>query len=523
MDPAPLAARARPPRVGARDSPSRSARPGSTPRAAATLPLRADVQRLLDANARAGGQLESPADATAAFDDERDQPGLSHGDRVGIYVIDQELARGGMGVVYRAWDTRLERWVALKALSPALPADLQARDRLHREARAAGKLSHEAIATIYALEEVDDDLFIVSEFVAGQTLRARLSEGRLPVRESVEIMLGVARGLAAAHELGIVHRDLKPENVMLTTGGRVKVVDFGIASVGGTSGLTRTGIILGTPGYMSPEQISGQPADARSDVFSLGVLLYEMVGGRPPFGDTASWTVVSAVLERDPQPLGQFVDGRACGARARRDDVPGQGARRTLSRRQRHRLRARACAGRTGDAGRPAAPAATHAAAVEPTDVASARWWLQFHQLAASVALALLMIPAWKLMSRLPRLPGRLLVMALLILAAGIGTMRLHLWFTARHDGAGLAGEVSRVAPLLRWSNRAVRAAAGPWRRRRRRPVAGACRGLPGLRRRQPRRRRSHRAGHHRARDSARAARLRTRRAPSPKNPKHPS
>ena len=128
---------------------------------------------------------------------------------MGSYVIDQELARGGMGVVYRAWDTRLERWVALKALSPALPADLQARDRLHREARAAGKLSHEAIATIYALEEVDDDLFIVSEFVAGQTLRARLGDGRLPVRESVEILLGVARGLARRARSG--HRPSRPE------------------------------------------------------------------------------------------------------------------------------------------------------------------------------------------------------------------------------------------------------------------------------------------------------------------------
>ncbi len=418
--------------------------------------LRADVQRLLDAHARGGARLETPVDARGAFQEDHDTPaGLSPGDRVGVYVIEQEIARGGKGIVYRAWDSRLERWVALKALTPALPADLQARERLHREARAAGKLSHEAIATIYALEEVDGDLFIVSEFVAGQTLRARIVEGRLPVREAIGILLGAARGLADAHALGIVHRDLKPENVMLTPTGRVKVLDFGIASVGGTSGFTRTGIILGTPGYMSPEQISGQPADPRSDVFSLGVLLYEMVGGRPPFGDTASWTVVSAVLEREPQPLGQFVDG-----------VPAALERVVAT------CLAKAPAARYPDAGAivfalepvladllaPGRPATSPATATPSTNgvaaASSALWWLQCHQLAASVVLALLMIPGWKLMSRLPRLPGRLLVMALLMLAAGIGTMRLHVWFTARHGGAGLDAELARVGPLLRWSNR---------------------------------------------------------------------
>jgi hypothetical protein len=241
----------------------------------------------------------------------------------------------------------------------------------------------------------------------------------------------------------------------LTTGGRVKVVDFGIASVGGSSGLTRTGIILGTPGYMSPEQISGQPADARSDIFSLGVLLYEMVGGRPPFGDTASWTVVSAVLERDPQPLSQLVDGvpaalervvMTCLAKAPAARYPGAEA---LVFALEPVLADLAAPVRSSDGAAPASQTTP-----ESTRAARARWWLQFHQLAASVALAALMIPGWKLMSRLPRLPGRLLVMALLIMAASIGTMRLHLWFTARHDGVGLATETVRIAPMLRWSNR---------------------------------------------------------------------
>jgi predicted Ser/Thr protein kinase len=416
--------------------------------------LRAEVQHLIDAHDGVGGRLDGPADVARLLDEPDDERhALAHGDRVGAYVIDQEIARGGMGVVYRAWDTRLERWVALKALSPALPADLQARERLQREAKAAGRVSHDAIATVHALEVLDDELYIVSEFVAGETLRARLNAGRLPIRAAVETLLDVARGLAAAHEQGVVHRDLKPENVMLTATGRVKIVDFGIASVDGPgSGLTRTGVILGTPGYMAPEQLSGQAADARSDVFALGVLLYEMIGGRPPFGDTASWTVVAAVLERDPQPLCQLADGvtpalervvMTCLAKAPASRYPTAAAVADALAPVLSEL-----ASASGE------PAPRAIAGVAPAPRPGAMWWLQFHQLAASAALALMMIPAWKLMSRLPRLTGRVLVMTLLVMAAALGTMRLHLWFMARHDGAGLAREIARVAPMLRWGNR---------------------------------------------------------------------
>jgi predicted Ser/Thr protein kinase len=417
------------------------------------LQLAAEVRRLVAAHAQ-GEALESPLDAvTALADDGRHKAG----DRVGNYTIEQELARGGMGVVYRAWDNSIERRVALKALSPLLPAGAEARERFRREARLAGRVSHESVATIYALEEIDAELFIASEYVDGETLRARLAGGPLPVRDAIAIALAVGRGLAAAHDLGVVHRDLKPENVMIATDGRVKVVDFGIASVDGPGrGITRTGVVLGTPGYMAPEQVSGQGADARSDVFALGVVLYEMLAGHPPFGDTASWSVVAAVLERDPVPLETL-----------RPEIPHALARivsTALSKSPAARyptagaivppLESVRDAIAPASASRQVAPAVT----VERT---RAVWWLQFHQLAASLALALMMVPAWKLMARLPRPAGRILVMTMLAMAAAIGTARLHLWFTARHHGSDLDEEIGRIGPLVRWGNRAFALALG--------------------------------------------------------------
>jgi len=415
--------------------------------------VRADVERLLAADDRIGTHLETPVDLTPLIDAAPDSTAsLASGARVGNYVVDQELGRGGMGVVYRAWDTRLERWVALKALSPNLPTSIDARDRLSREARAAGRVAHESIATVYALEEIDGQLFIVSELIAGETLRAKLTAGRLPLREGTDLILQVARGVAAAHEQGIVHRDLKPENVLLTPAGRAKVVDFGIASVGGAAGITRTGVVLGTPGYMSPEQVNGQPADARSDVFAMGVMLYEVVGGKAPFGNTASWNVVAAILERDPPPLTDLVPA-----------VPAALEHVVMTCLAKSPAARYATAGALVSALEPvavgiaaggsAAPASRHAVRETPA-ASTGRWWLRFHQLAASVALALMMVPAWKLMSRLPRFSGRMLVMALLVLAAAIGTARLHLWFTARHHDVDLDAELARIGPIVRWGNR---------------------------------------------------------------------
>jgi len=416
------------------------------------LSVRADLERLIAADDRAGARLDTPLDLTPLMDDSPVAASLASGARVGTYVIDQELGRGGMGVVYRAWDTRLERWVALKALSPNLPTSLDARERLFHEARVAGRVAHESVATVYALEEIDQQLYIVSELVAGNTLRARLAGGRLPLREGTDLVLQVARGVAAAHEQGIVHRDLKPENVLITAAGRAKVVDFGIASVGGASGLTRTGVVLGTPGYMSPEQVNGQPADARSDVFAIGVMLYEVVGGKAPFGNTASWNVVAAILERDPPPLGDLVPAVPA---ALEHVVMTCLAKSPAARYSTAAALVAALESVNVEiaAGGAVAPAPRRVPGETATE-ASGRWWLRFHQVAASIALALMMVPAWKLMSRLPRLSGRVLVMSLLVLAAAIGTVRLHLWFTARHHDADLEAELARVGPVVRWGNR---------------------------------------------------------------------
>src|SRR5262245_7866512 len=236
---------------------------------------------------------------------------LSAGTRLGPYEIVAPIGSGGMGEVYRARDSRLERDIAIKVLPERLARDPQALARFQREAKSVAALSHPNILAIHDFGCENDVTYAVTELLEGETLRSRLRGGSLGWRKTVENAIGVAEGLAAAHSNGIIHRDLKPENIFLTEDGRVKILDFGLArSTAGSDAekaeaptVTEEGVILGTVGYMSPEQIRGTPADARSDIFSLGCVLYEMVAGRRAFSRETSAQTLAAILEAQPLEL----------------------------------------------------------------------------------------------------------------------------------------------------------------------------------------------------------------------------
>src|SRR5262245_22534507 len=222
------------------------------------------------------------------------------------YRIGTRIGDGGMGVVYGAFDEQLRRPVAVKLLPPALQADDDRLGRFRNEARTLSALNHPHIVTIFEIGQIETSPFIAMELVEGETLRARLRAGRLPLREAVEIALQVTRALGAAHDKGIVHRDIKPENVMIRRDGYVKVLDFGLAILRAaaheapsmlTGGSLETVIdgVAGTPAYMSPEQIEGRTLDVRSDLFSLGVLLCEMATGTNPFAGACVVDTISAI------------------------------------------------------------------------------------------------------------------------------------------------------------------------------------------------------------------------------------
>jgi TolB-like protein/Tfp pilus assembly protein PilF len=226
------------------------------------------------------------------------------GQTVSHYRILEYLGGGGMGVVYRAEDVRLGRHVALKFLPRELTRDTLSRRRFEQEAQAASMLDHPNICTIYGIDQTDDgQLFLALALYEGETLKRRLACGPLPAAQAVSVAVHIARGLAAAHARGIVHRDIKPANIFMTREGHLKILDFGLAKLSGQMSITRIGAIIGTLDYMSPEQAGGQPVDHRSDIWSLGVVLYEMLAGRNPFRREPDIAVLQAICNEEPQPL----------------------------------------------------------------------------------------------------------------------------------------------------------------------------------------------------------------------------
>jgi serine/threonine protein kinase len=226
--------------------------------------------------------------------------------KLGRYLIQSELGRGAMGVVYKATDSVLERTVAIKTVNMALERDGADRfeARFYQEARAAGGLNHPNIVTVYDVGKAGEVAYIAMEFIEGVELRTLIGEGKpMSVAQAISVAAQVAEGLSYAHEHGVVHRDIKPANIMVTPGSPVKITDFGIARMRVSGELTQTGIMLGSPKYMSPEQVIGKRADHRSDVFSLGVILYEMLTGATPFnGDNVTALMYQIVNFAPPAP-----------------------------------------------------------------------------------------------------------------------------------------------------------------------------------------------------------------------------
>ena len=399
----------------------------------------AEVRAMLRAHDRSADFLEQPiwADAPELLSETAAANSLS-GRRIGPYAVREEVGRGGMGVVYAAEDERLGRLVALKMLPAAFSRDAVARERLAREARAAAALSHPSIATIYALEDIDGNLFIASELVRGATLRSALASGPLPRERLLDTLTQIAEALAAAHRHGIVHRDLKPDNVLRTAEGRVKIVDFGIARhltwplAGGGHGLTLTGAQLGTPGYMAPEQLRGRPIDARADIFAFGVMAYELATGSHPFGGSDPAALLERLVSDDP-PLSRPLDPagldriiRAC---LRGDPESRYASGSDLL-----------------DALRRLEPAAAPDAAA-PASLSGA-WWWKFHQVAvAAITIAIVLQVGYRVRQWIAPY-GSPVFLVVLVLATITTTLRLHMWFVSQvHPGALIALR----ARVLQW------------------------------------------------------------------------
>ena len=278
--------------------------------------LVAEAESLARASGRLGGFLETPALVLEARTIATEDPVLTSGVEVGPYRVAGLLARGGTGDVYRATDTRLRRDVALKVLSHTRTSDPHRVERFIHEARLTASLDHTNVVRVYDVGRTAEHTYLVAELLEGETLRARIERGPMPADDVLRIALEISSGLAAAHEAGLVHRDLKPDNIFLTRSGVTKILDFGIAKlaegeVTGDGFATMTGVVLGTAGYLAPEQIRGLHVDARADLFALGAVLFEMLTGERAFGREHMVDTLHAILHDPPST-----------ALAERHDVP---------------------------------------------------------------------------------------------------------------------------------------------------------------------------------------------------------
>jgi hypothetical protein len=392
-------------------------------------PVEVDPADLMEA-------LAAPPGPPAADLPSADEAAWPPGHRVGDYDIAGPIGRGGMGVVYLATDRRLGRRVALKVLPTSMSARLDLRERLKREARAAATITDPAVATVYALEEVEGQLLLASEYVSGPSLRELLRQGPLDVITVRQIALDVARGLRAAHAAAVVHRDLKPENILIATGG-AKIVDFGIARTAESderTQLTVTGAMLGTPAYMAPEQMLGGTVDARTDLYAFGVILLEMLSGRHPLsaggGTDPGTNPTDDALARS---LRQLAD------RCRHPD-PSQ------------RVQSAAELVVTLDGSPQPAPAQPPASAASTAAVTAmpTRWWWEFHQGAVAVSYGLILVPAWLARGAIGGAEGRSFFIATVCAALVASMLRLHLWFTSRQHPDQLPWARKRSSPFIR-------------------------------------------------------------------------
>ena len=282
--------------------------------------LRHQVESLLASSEKDGSFIDSPAYEAAATLITNQPTEMKKGATVGAYEIVSFISRGGMGEVYLGHDRRLGRKVALKILPRSFTKNQERLRRFEQEARSASALNHPNIITIYEILKSESTHVIATEYVEGETLRQRLSNGSFELSEALNVATQVADALSAAHKAGIVHRDIKPENIMIRQDGYVKVLDFGLAklseeapSVSADEAPTRqvrtgSGVIIGTAGYMSPEQARGKPVDARSDIFSLGSVIYEMVTRRKPFDGETPSDVLASILKTEPPPVSQLLE-----------------------------------------------------------------------------------------------------------------------------------------------------------------------------------------------------------------------